>query len=352
MVIYKVQNETERLMQVLSAGRGPTEAGNSSFISGEENKEGELLDTYSRAVVSVVEKVGPAVVAIGIKKQTYLNDPGGEGSGSGMIIAPDGFVLTNDHVVDGSTGVKVTLTDGRAYMAQIIGTDSATDLAVVRVSSNDLPAVELGNSDSLRVGQVAIALGNPLGFQNTVSAGVVSALGRSLRGRAGRLIENVIQTDVALNPGNSGGPLVDSKGRVIGINTAMIFMAQGLSFSIPINTVKWVVGELVKNGRVKRAFLGIAVQGRPISRRSQRILNMETNTLVEVVMVEEKGPAQKAGLKIGDFILSINDNDIGSVDELHQFLAKQQPGIPVNLTIFRDNRKSQMTVISGEAKDH
>ena len=222
----------------------------------------------------------------------------------------------------------------------------------MRVSSTDLPAVELGNSDSLRVGQVAIALGNPLGFQNTVSAGVVSALGRSLRGRAGRLIENVIQTDVALNPGNSGGPLVDSRGRVIGINTAMIFMAQGLSFSIPINTAKWVVGELVKNGRVKRAFFGIAVQGRPISRRSQRILNMETNNLVEVVMVEAKGPAQKAGLKIGDFILTINDNDIGSVDELHQFLAKQQPGTPVNLTIFRDNRKSQIVVISGEAKDH
>jgi S1-C subfamily serine protease len=339
-------------MQALGSGRGPADARNSVFIAGDKNEESELLDTYSRAVVSVVEKVGPAVVAIGIKKQTALNNPAGEGSGSGMIIAPDGFVLTNDHVVDSSTGVNVTLTDGRVYTAQIIGTDSATDLAVVRVPSNDFPAVELGDSDSLRVGQLAIALGNPLGFQNTVSAGVVSALGRSLRGRTGRLIENVIQTDVALNPGNSGGPLVDSKGRVIGINTAMIFMAQGLSFSIPINTAKWVVGELVKNGRVKRAFLGIAVQGRPISRRNQRILNLETNNLVEGVMVEAKGPAQKAGLKIGDFILSINDNDIGSVDGLHQFLAKQQPGTAVNLTIFRNNQKSKIVVISGEAKEN
>jgi S1-C subfamily serine protease len=338
-------------MQLLESRPGPQDAGKSISISDDEKKDEELLDTYSRAVVSVVEKVGPAVVAIGIKKQSKLNSPEGEGSGSGMIIAPDGFVLTNDHVVDRSTNVKVSMTDGREYSAQIIGTDPVTDLAVVRVSANDLPSVELGDSDSLHVGQLAIALGNPLGFQNTVSAGVVSALGRALRGRTGRLIENVIQTDVALNPGNSGGPLVDSKGRVIGINTAMIFMAQGLSFSIPVNTAVWVVGELVKNGRVKRAFLGIAVQGRPISRRSQRILNMQTNNLVEVVMVEEKGPAQKAGLKVGDFILSINDYDIGTVDELHQFLAKQQPGSPINLRIIRDNQKKQIIVISGEAKD-
>ena len=342
--------DTERLMQLLGSRPGRQDAGKSISIPDDEKKDEELLDTYSRAVVSVVEKVGPAVVAIGIKKQSYLNEPGGEGAGSGMIIAPDGFVLTNDHVVDRSSTVRISLTDGREYSAQIIGTDPATDLAVVRVSANDLPSVELGDSDSLRVGQLAIALGNPLGFQNTVSAGVISALGRALRGRTGRLIENVIQTDVALNPGNSGGPLVDSRGRVIGINTAMIFMAQGLSFSIPVNTAVWVVGELVKNGRVKRAFLGIAVQGRPISRRSQRVLNMQTNNLVEVVMVEEKGPAEKAGLKTGDFILSINNNDIGTVDELHQFLAKQQPGSPINLTIFRDNQKRQIVVISGEAE--
>jgi S1-C subfamily serine protease len=346
-----VTSETERLMQLLGSRQGQQDSRDGISLPDNNKQDEELLDSYSSAVVGVVEKVGPAVVSIGIKKRPALNGPGGDGAGSGMIIAPDGFVLTNDHVVDSSTNLKVSLTDGREYSAQIIGADSATDLAVVRVSANDLPAVEIGDSDSIRVGQLAIALGNPLGFQNTVSAGVVSALGRALRGRTGRLIENVIQTDVALNPGNSGGPLLDSRGRVIGINTAMIFMAQGLSFSIPINTAVWVVGELVKNGRVKRAFLGIAVQGRPISRRSQRVLNMQTSSLVEIVMVEEKGPAQKAGLKIGDFILSINDNDIGSVDELHQFLAKQQPGSAVNLTIFRDNQKKQIVVISGEAKD-
>lgn len=338
-----------RLLKLLAGSPQPADTDKPVGRTVHKKDDVELLDAYSRSVVNVVEKVGPAVVAIGIRKASIPPHSDGEGAGSGMIIAPDGFVLTNDHVIDNTTALEVALTDGRTFTAQIIGTDSATDLAIVRVSANDLPAVELGDSDILRAGQLAIALGNPLGFQNTVSAGVISALGRALRSRSGRLIENVIQTDVALNPGNSGGPLVDSRGRVIGINTAMIFMAQGISFSIPVNTAKWVVGELVKHGKVKRAFLGIAVQGRPISRRVQRLLEKETNTLVEVLSVDSRGPAQKTGIKVGDFILSVNGRDLGTVDDMHRFLAKQPPGSAINLTIFRDNEKQELVIISGEA---
>jgi S1-C subfamily serine protease len=257
-------------------------------------------------------------------------------------------VLTNDHVVENTSRVEVILTDGHNFTAQIIGTDPTTDLAVVRVSANDLPTAELGDSDTLRVGQLAIAIGNPLGFQNTVSAGVVSAVGRALRSRSGRLIENIIQTDVALNPGNSGGPLVNSRGLVVGINTAMIFMAQGISFAIPINTAKWVAGELVKHGRVRRAFLGIAVQGRPISRRLQRQLEKKTNTTLEVVSIDPKGPAQRAGLKIADLIISIEENELETFDDLHRYLAKKPPGSKIQLTILRNSKKREIEIVSGE----
>ena len=224
-------------------------SGNGGSRTGGRPSDQELLDAYSRAVIKVVETVGPSVVAISIRKNRAAGrrgvQPEGAGAGSGVIITPDGFVLTNNHVVEDSDGLEVSLTDGRTFSAQVIGTDPATDLAVIRISDGSLPASELGDSDLLKVGQLVIAIGNPLGFQSTVSAGVVSALGRSLRSQSGRLIDGVIQTDVALNPGNSGGPLVDSRGRVVGINTAMIYMAQGISFAIPINTASWVVTELV-----------------------------------------------------------------------------------------------------------
>ena len=340
-IVKPLSDETKRVLKLLDAN--PTR---------EESKgDDALLDAYSRAVVNVVKKVGPAVVAIGIQKTQGQRTRDGEndGAGSGMIIAPDGFVLTNDHVVENTRSVDVSLTDGHSYRAEIVGSDPATDLAVVRVSASGLPSVELGDSDSLSVGQLAIAIGNPLGFQSTVSAGVVSAVGRALRSRSGRLIENVIQTDVALNPGNSGGPLVDSRGRVVGINTAMIFMAQGISFSIPINTAKWVVGELVMHGKVRRAFLGVAVQGRPISRRLQRVLGRELSALVEVVSVEEAGPAHKAGLLVGDFLLSAGDVPIETVDDLHRFLAKTAPGSPVTLGVLRNSERVSLKLNPGEA---
>jgi S1-C subfamily serine protease len=308
----------------------------------------DLLDAYSRAVVSVVEKVGPAVVSIGAKKRARSPRFGQEGAGSGVIIAPDGFVLTNHHVVEGAEEVRVNLTDGRSLPADLVGSDPATDLAVVRAEASNLPIAELGDSDASRVGQLVIAIGNPLGFQSTVSTGVISAVGRALRSQSGRLIENVIQTDVPLNPGNSGGPLVDSRGRVIGINTAMIFMAQGISFAVPVNTVKWVVGELVTRGRVRRAYLGIAGQVRPIGRRVQRHLDLQAATAVEVVSVEERGPARRGGLREGDLVVGVNGKNVGSVDDIHRLLTGWVGGSPLSLTILRNGEQLQMQVIPGE----
>ena len=308
----------------------------------------DLLDAYSRAVVGVVEKVGPAVVSIGVRKRTRSPRYGQEGAGSGVIIAPDGFVLTNHHVVEGAEDVQVRLTDGRGFSAHLVGSDPATDLAVVRAEASNLPTADLGDSDSLRVGQLVIAIGNPLGFQSTVSTGVISALGRALRSQSGRLIENVIQTDVPLNPGNSGGPLVDSRGRVIGINTAMIFMAQGISFAVPVNTVKWVVGELVTRGKVRRAYLGIAGQVHPIGRRIQRDLALQAATAVEVVSVEEEGPAHRAGLRDGDLLVGVNGKSVGSVDDIHRLLTGWSAGSPLNLTVLRNGERLQVQIIPGE----
>ncbi len=312
-----------------------------------ENDE-DPLDAYSRAVVGVVEKVGPAVVAIRVRSNTRSPHMRGESAGSGVIIAPDGFVLTNAHVVDQASEVEVGLTDGRMLVAQIVGCDSATDLAVVRTSASGLPTAILGSSDSLRVGQLVIAIGNPLGFQSTVSTGVISALGRALRSQTGRLIENVIQTDVPLNPGNSGGPLVDSRGRVIGINTAMIFMAQGISFSVPVSTAKWVVGELVKRGKVQRSTLGIAGQVRPVDRWLQRHLGITAETAVEVVFVEERSPARLAGLRSGDLIVALNGQSIATVDDLHRLLVGFPSGVSLSLAILRGDERRTLRIIPEE----
>jgi S1-C subfamily serine protease len=272
----------------------------------------------------------------------------GEGAGSGVIIAPDGFVLTNNHVVEQAAEVEVGLTDGSAFPAQPVGADPLTDLAVVRIGANGLPTAELGDSAALRVGQLVIAIGNPLGFQNTVSTGVISALGRALRSQSGRLIENVIQTDVPLNPGNSGGPLVDSRGRVIGINTAMIAMAQGISFALPVNTAKWVVGELVTHSKVRRAYLGLAGQVRPIGRRTQRYYELMAATAVEVISVEANGPAQRAGLREHDLIVGLNGQSIANVDDIHRLLTGQPAGTPIHLTILRSNERRELRVVPGE----
>jgi S1-C subfamily serine protease len=307
----------------------------------------EILDAYSRAVVSVVEAVGPAVVSVTVGRGRSGGHAGVGGAGSGMIIAPDGYVVTNDHVVHGADRLQATLTDGRTLDAVVIGEDPSTDLALLRVSGADLPVARPGVSATLRVGQLVVAIGNPLGFQSTVSAGVVSAVGRSFRGRTGRLIENVIQTDVALNPGSSGGPLVDSSGRVVGINTAIIAMAQGLSFAIPIDTATWVIGELLSHGRVRRAWLGLAAQNRPVHRALARRLSIAEATVVEVVTVEPGGPS--AGLRAGDWIVAVDGHPTATVDALHRRLAAATIGAPVALAVLRGAARLELTVIPREA---
>jgi S1-C subfamily serine protease len=309
----------------------------------------DLLDAYSRAVVGVVDKVGPAVVSIAVKKQSRSRRIEGEGAGSGVVIAQDGFVLTNNHVIERANEVEVELTDGSTFPAQVVGADPATDLAVVRTGASGLPTAELGDSSSLRVGQLVIAIGNPLGFESTVSTGVISALGRALRSPSGRLIENVIQTDVPLNPGNSGGPLVDSRGRVIGINTAMLSMAQGISFAVPVNTARWVAGELLTRGKVRRAFLGLAGQVRPLSRRVQRYFELRASTAVEVVSVEDNSPARRAGLRERDLIVALNGQNVANVDDIHRLLSGLPAGSTLRLSILRGGERRELHVVPGEA---
>ena len=270
------------------------------------------------------------------------------GAGSGVIIAPDGYVLTNSHVVHDAARMDVTLTDGRTFGATLVGEDAATDLAVIRVNASGLPAATLGASATLHVGQLVIAIGNPLGFQSTVSAGVVSAVGRALRSTQGRLIENVIQTDVALNPGNSGGPLVDSRARVVGINTAGIAMAQGLSFAIPIDTAQWVVPQLLARGRVARAYLGFAGQQRPLDRRLARAHQVTTLQAVEIVAVEARGPAARAGLRDGDLLVAVNGRPVGTVDDVHRMLVAWPIGEPLTMTVLRGPARFDLAVTPAE----
>jgi S1-C subfamily serine protease len=309
----------------------------------------EILDAYSRAVVSVVDAVGPAVVSVTIGRNRAGGRVAATGAGSGVIIAPDGYVVTNDHVVHDAGRLEATLTDGRTLEAVVVGEDPSTDLALIRLNSADLPVAELGRSAALRVGQLVVAIGNPLGFQSTVSAGVVSALGRSFRSRTGRLIESVIQTDVALNPGSSGGPLVDSSGRVVGINTAIIAMAQGLSFAIPIDTATWVIGELLTHGRVRRAWLGLVAQTRPLDRSLGRRLGISGTHVVEIVAVEPGGPAAATGLRGKDWILAVDGQSTPTVDELHRRLATTTIGVPVSVAVLRGRDRMEIPVTPLEA---
>lgn len=281
----------------------------------------ELLDAYSRAVTSVVERVGPAVVSIDVRVKSQRDDREQAGAGSGVIIAPDGYILTNSHVVHGASKITVEMLDGFEAEAQLVGSDPATDLALVRANASGLPCAELGDSRDLRPGQVVIAMGNPLGFQSTVSTGVVSALGRAMRSQNGRLIENIIQHTAPLNPGNSGGPLLDTRGRVVGINTAIIRQAQGIGFSVPSNTAIWIVSQLLQHGRIRRGYLGIAGQQRPLSRRLVRFFNLPNRFGVELVTVEPDSPAWKAGLIKGDIIVSVNELQVENIDEVHRLLT-------------------------------
>lgn len=319
-------------------------------VSASDSSDVELLDAYSRAVIKVVEAVGPAVVSILVGKESPRG-PEAQGAGSGVVIAPDGYVLTNSHVIHGSRQLQAVFTDGRTAPATLVGEDPATDLGVIRVGASGLPYAMLGDSSRLRVGQLVIAMGNPLGFQSTVSTGVVSALGRAMRSHEGRLIENIIQHTAPLNPGNSGGPLLDSRGRVIGINTAIIAMAQGIGFSIPSNTAKWVVPQLITDGRVRRGYLGIVARERQIDRRLVRLHNLRKERAVEVVSVDPRGPGVQAGVREGDLIVAIDEQDVASVDDLHRFLAEQAPGRRVVLAIMRGGERIKVEAVPVEAEE-
>src|SRR6266581_1587065 len=313
-----------------------------------------LLDEYSRTIVSAADRVGPAVVNIDIKQR--LNSRRGPrevgGSGSGFVIAPDGFILTNSHVVHQANQIAVSLPDGREYSAQLIGDDPDTDLAVIRINAPHLAHVRLADSENLRVGQVVIAIGNPLGFQASVTAGVISALGRSMHAQSGRLIDNIIQTDAALNPGNSGGPLVNSAGEVVGVNTAMIRPAQGICFAIASNTAKLVAGWLIRDGRIRRGYIGVAGQNVPIHRRIVRFYGLPLETGVLVVSVEKKSPAERAGLREGDLIAAFNGQPIGTIHDLHKMLVGDQIGVPAKLVVIRHAEKLVLPILPAESPPH
>jgi len=338
----------ENLQRALSLIRGEEEGEapvQRCEVSVEGRQDVELLDAYSRAVITVVDSVGPAVVGISAKDE---GQAGRGGSGSGVIITPDGYILTNDHVVRGAKHLRATLRDGASFDAALVGADPATDLALIRAGGSTLPHALIGDSSALRVGQLVIAIGNPFGFQSTVSTGVVSALGRALRSADGRLIENIIQHTAPLNPGNSGGPLVDSRGRIVGVNTAIIAVAQGIGFSIPSDTAKWVVSQLLTLGRVRRGHLGIAAQQRPLPRRLVRFLELEADSGVEVVSVAPHSPASKGGVREGDIIVSINGHKTAGVDHIHRFLAEWPVGDTVKLTVIRGQDRIEIEVVPVE----
>ena len=302
--------------------------------------DGALLDAYSSAVIHAVEAVGPAVVKIDAAR----------GGGSGVLFTPDGLILTNSHVVEKSGLLTVVMTDGRSMRADLIGQDADTDLAVIRVDGSALPWATLGNSRAVRVGQIAIAIGNPYGFHHSVTAGVVSALGRSLRARSGRLMDDIIQTDAALNPGNSGGPLVTTRGEVIGVNTATILPAQGLCFAIASNTARFVAARLIRDGRIRRSYIGLAGQTVPIPRPVARENQLAVTSGVFIVSVEPGSPAATAGLKDGDVVLAFAGTPVTGVDDLHRLLTEERIGEATVVTILRAARRRQMTVVPGESR--
>lgn len=296
--------------------------------------DAELLDAYSQAVIGVVQQIGPAVISVGGRRST---EPSG-GMGSGFLITPDGYALTNSHVVGGRSRLGAKTQEGDLLNAEVIGDDPATDTALIRLAARDLPHATLGDSEALQVGQLVIAMGNPLGFQSTVSTGVVSALGRAMRSGEGRLIDDIIQHTAPLNPGNSGGPLVDSRGRVVGINTAIIAMAQGLGFAVPGNTARWVLGELIAHGRVRRLSFGLSAEQVPVPRRLAREADLLNDRAVRVVATAAGGPAEAAGLEAGDLIVTADGRIVAGVDDLHRVLARRPTDQAVTLGIVRAGR--------------
>jgi S1-C subfamily serine protease len=320
--------------------------------------EPELLDAYSAAVVNAARRASPAVVNIEVRHKAPENQPqnprrrqqASGGSGSGFIFTPDGLILTNSHVVHGADEIHVTLSDGRHFDAKLIGDDPETDLAVIDIGASTLASVEFGDSSAIQVGQLVIAIGNPYGFQYTVTAGVVSNLARSFRTGPGRLVDNVIQTDAALNPGNSGGPLVDSHGRVIGVNTAIIAAAQGICFAIPANTAQFVAARLIRDGRIKRSFIGIAGQNVPLHRRVVRFFKLEVETGVLVVGMEDDTPAKKAGLTEGDIVIELDGKPVRNIDDLQRLLTDERVGVSIPMVILRRTEKLTLDVTPAESK--
>ena len=309
----------------------------------ERDTEQGLLDAYSRSVIESAERVSPSVVYIHVVN----------GGGSGFVFTPDGFILTNSHVVHNASKLDVTLMDGRKFEAQLIGDDPDTDLAVIRITAPNLVPAQLGDSQSIRVGQLVIAIGNPFGFQYTVTAGVVSALGRSLRAQSGRLMDGVIQTDAALNPGNSGGPLVNSRGEVIGVNTAMILPAQGICFATSIDTAKFVAGRLIRDGKISRSYIGVAGQNVPIPRRIVRFYQLPVESGVLVVSFETNGEAsaaKEAGLLAGDLLVEFDGQPIRGIDDLHRLLTDERIGQKTPVTVIRGVQKLTLELVPKEKR--
>ncbi|NWG53109.1 MAG: trypsin-like peptidase domain-containing protein [Hydrogenophilaceae bacterium] len=300
-------------------------------------------DPFSHTVVQVVERAGPSVIGVRRGRRSQMGDIY-DGAGSGVIFSSDGYALTNNHVVRGAERIEAILHDGRVLATQIVGADPDTDLALLRLDGHGFAAAELGDSDALRVGELMVAIGNPLGLQATVTVGVVSALRRTLRGESGRLIEDVIQTDAALNPGNSGGALVDAQGRVIGVNTAIAGGAQGICFAVPINTAKWIIPELMRDGRVTRGWFGVAGQTQGLSQALTRRLGLKTTSGVLVIAIVEGGPAHEAGVRVGDVVLALDGEITATVDDIHRLLTRETIGKRLKLRVLRDGALVELTL--------
>jgi len=313
----------------------------------------DVMDAYSRAVITAAERVSPSVVYIEVEQRVSNRRMPQErrGSGSGFIFTPDGFMLTNSHVVHGAKKIEVTIADGHKHQADLIGDDPDTDLAVIRINAPNLIPAQLGDAHRIRVGQLVIAIGNPYGLQYSVTAGVVSALGRSLRAQSGRLMDAVIQTDAALNPGNSGGPLVNSRGEVIGVNTAMILPAQGICFATSIDTAKFVASRLIRDGKVSRSYIGLAGQNVPLPRRIVRYYNLAVESGIFVISFENDSPARKGGVREGDIIIAFDDRPIAGIDDLHKLLTEERIARRSSLTVIRGTDKLAIEVMPEESRN-
>jgi S1-C subfamily serine protease len=315
--------------------------------------DSEIFDAYSKAVIHASDSVSPAVVNVEVMPRSTPAAASSrahrQATGSGFIFTPDGYILTNSHVVHGAGRIEVTLSDGRRMLSDLVGDDAETDLAVLRISANDLIAAPLGDSNRIRVGQLVVAIGNPYGFQCTVTAGVISALGRSLRARSGRLIDNIVQTDAALNPGNSGGPLVSSGAEVIGVNTATIMPAQGLCFAIAVNTAKFVAGRLIRDGRIVRGYIGLAGQNVQLPRRVVHFHKVAVSSGVMIVSLEPNSPAERAGLKPGDVIVGLGGKPVAGIDDLQRLLSSDCVGIATELGVIRATDKLTLQIVPAES---